>query len=141
YILKKSKYLRSNSARIVRSYKKILINYLKLNWHTTIFYAYNGQVSIFLIGVFVCTSNLADLGALTRFSMLFIVLNALVTTLLSPAFGRESKKSKLKIIYFKTCIGLAAISATILAIVYFIPEPFLWILGPQYKDLSFELLL
>src|SRR5690606_17974358 len=81
YILKKSKYLRSNSARIVSSYKKILINYLKLNWHTTIFYAFNGQVSIFLIGVFGSTSNLADLGALTRFSMLFIVLNALVTTL------------------------------------------------------------
>src|SRR5690606_24037936 len=51
YILFKSKHLNNKDSEISVNYRKILLNYLKLNWHTSAFYAFNGQISIFLIGV------------------------------------------------------------------------------------------
>lgn len=141
YLLKKSINFRSSKTKISNSYKKILVKYLKLNYHTTAYYAFQGQISIFLIGVFGSTSNLANLGALTRFGMLFIVLNALVSNVLGPVFSRANKKRTINMIFFNTMLALIFLSVFILIIVYFFTETFLWILGPQYNNLGFELLL
>lgn len=141
YILFKSKHLNNKDSEISVNYRKILLNYLKLNWHTSAFYAFNGQISIFLIGVLGSTNSLADMGALTRFSMIFVIFNALVSNLLSPAFGRENKKQKLFKIFIQTVFTLLVMSALMLLVVYFFPEPFLWILGPHYQNLGYELFL
>src|SRR5690606_9640938 len=111
-------HLHNKDSEINVNYRKILLNYLKLNWHTSAFYAFNGQISIFLIGVLGSTNSLADMGALTRFSMIFVIFNALVSNLLSPAFGRENRKQKLFKIFMQTVFALLVMSTLMLLVVY-----------------------
>jgi O-antigen/teichoic acid export membrane protein len=141
FLLRKSKQMRNESAEESPVYRRILLHYLKMNWHTSAFYAFQGQIAIFLIGMFGSTGNLADLGALSRFSMIFIIMAALSSNILSPAFGRTRDRSKLLELYSLTLISLATFSLLAITIVSVYPEPFLWVLGDKYQDLGYELVL
>ncbi|MDT0686060.1 lipopolysaccharide biosynthesis protein [Autumnicola psychrophila] len=131
----------SKIAEINDSYRKTLINYIKLNWHNSAFFAFKGQISIFLIGIFGTTTSLADIGALTRFSLIFMIATAIFNNIFAPDFGKTKDTSKLKRMFLLSLGGALLISSATTLFVYFFPEPFLWILGDNYHNLSHELFL
>jgi len=126
---------------IDHEYRGTLVKYIKLNWHNSAFFAFKGQISIFLLGVFGTASSLADIGALTRFSLIFTVATALFNNIYAPAFGRTHNPSSLKKMFIYVMLAITILSITATLMVYLFPEPFLWILGDNYKDLSYELFL
>lgn len=131
----------SNSAGVDKDYQKILLKYIKINWHNSAFFAFKGQISIFLIGVFGTTSSLADIGALSRFALVFTVITALFGNIYSPAFSRCQDPSKLNRMYVVTMVTTFLLCLMVLFVVFVFPEPLLWILGENYAHLEYELFL
>lgn len=105
-----------------------------------VFFAFQGQVTIFLIGIFGQYNQMADLGALSRIGMLFLMPTALVIVLLVPWFTKLTHQKIVKayagLIGIYSIFGLCLILAT-----KFFPNLFLFILGSGYASLEYEIYL
>lgn len=109
---------------------------------TSIYYCLSGQITIWLISVFGNTSALAQLGALSRLSVILSILNVIITTLIVPRFAKLASDKYLLLKRFLQIMILLVLSLFIvIAFVYIFPAPILWILGDAYKGLSYELFL
>ena len=63
----------------------------------TIFFCFQGQITVFLISLFARqASSVAEVGALGRLAMIFVVINNLLTNVFVPAFARCQDKRKLR---------------------------------------------
>ncbi|WP_269526539.1 lipopolysaccharide biosynthesis protein [Coraliomargarita parva] len=104
------------------------------------FFAFEGQITIFLIGIFGALSAVAEVGALGRLGMLFVVLNRMGGVLVSPHFAKlESHQVPRRVAF---CLGVTAlVSLVIAASGYFFPQLFLLVLGAKYQHLQFEVFL
>ncbi|SFH06415.1 lipopolysaccharide biosynthesis protein [Pontibacter chinhatensis] len=141
FILQKSKHIRDQSAELNSNYKSSLFRYLRLNWHNALFFSFQGQISIFLLGLLGTTSNLAEIGALSRFTIVYTVLLALVSNIIGPAFGRCQARANMISIYVLVLMSISAFTGLTLLLAYLFPFAFLWVLGEQYQHLSHELFL
>jgi len=106
----------------------------------TIFYAFQGQISILLITWFGHSTAIAGLGALSRLSRFFVLLAQMGPLLIEPYFARLPA-DRLK----RNYLGLLSIEAGFCIVMTvsaaYLPGVFLWVLGPQYSNLRFEVLL
>ena len=141
FIKYKSSHLIDSKAPIIPEYKKTLLHYIKLIWHNELFFAFQGQISIFLIGIFSTSNSLANLGALGRFSIIFNVLASLVGNIYGPKFAINQNLKQLKKQFHQLIILLLSSSTFILTIANIFPNLFLWVLGPKYAGLKVELSL
>jgi O-antigen/teichoic acid export membrane protein len=107
-----------------------------------IFYCVQGQITVFLIGLFAHRANsVAEVGALGRLAMIFTVVSNLLTNVFVPAFARCNSGRKLKWLFFVIVGGVSLFSAVILAGAAFFPDQFLYVLGHKYAHLHRELIL
>lgn len=106
-----------------------------------IYYGLQGQVSTWLIGLYGTTAGVADVGALGRLGVLFGLAGAPVVQLAAPAFARCAGSTQLRRQLLTVCGLYALFSSVVLAAVTVMPGPVLWLLGPQYSHLGFELRL
>jgi O-antigen/teichoic acid export membrane protein len=127
--------------KVNNEYRSTLIKFIKLNWHNSLFFAFKDQISIFIIGVYGSKASLADLGAITRYSMVFLVIVALVTNILGPTFGRCNQKLRLKQITLLSMISYLFFFAVVIIMVMIFSDQLLWLLGSKYEGLNQELLL
>mgnify|MGYP000692656226 CR=1 FL=1 len=142
-------FLKSRAVRILpypevkidAGYRKTLLKYVKLNWHNSVFYAFKEQISIFFLGLFGSSDTLAELGALTRFSLLFLGISAIMNNLVGPSFGRTKSRPALIVIIKKTAALLIAVAIVTLIIGSFFADELLWVLGDAYAGLQYELIL
>ncbi|WP_373056964.1 lipopolysaccharide biosynthesis protein [Zunongwangia sp. H14] len=142
YVKRKGKDLGlAEVSEINPDYKKTLIYYIRLNWHNSAFFAFKGQISIFLLGVFGTTDSLAEIGALARFSLIFTIISALFHNIYAPMFARNNNLERLKKMFVGAIMASLIICGIVLLAVAFFPEFFLWILGEGYQNLDYELLL
>ena len=118
---------------------------LRLTKHlaaNSIFYCFQGQITIFLISFFAHRSaSVAEVGALGRLAMIFSVLTNLLANIFVPAFARCHNRRKLRLLYLAIVGGVSAFSLVILLGASFFPEQFLFVLGNKYAHLHQELLL
>ena len=105
-----------------------------------IYYCLAGQLTVWLISVFGNTTNIADVGALGRLSMLLGVISTMFSILIVPRFARtkESGKALLKR-YLFILVTMLVILSGITFIVMLFPSQLLWILGNKYANLEKEL--
>lgn len=107
---------------------------------TSIYYAISGQLTVWLISIFGKTSSIAELGALTRYSMLFSLLITICNILLVPQFVRMNSQ-KIFSRFFKIELVLFLLSVIIVIIFVLFSRQLLWILGGKYANLDYELFL
>jgi O-antigen/teichoic acid export membrane protein len=107
-----------------------------------LFFAFSGQIVIWILSVFGNTNDLASIGALGRFSVLIGVFTSILSTLFIPRFSRlkDNKATVLKV-FFIFQILLFLFSGFFMLFVYLFPVQMLWILGTSYSSLSSELFL
>ncbi len=118
--------------------RKSLVGLMKKQAIATLFFAYQGQITIWIISIFGSTEKVADVGALTRLAVLFAIISSVVTGLGAPAFARCSSLRQL-IQLFVIELGTYIIFAAILfALSLVFPERLLWILGAKYMSLAHE---
>jgi O-antigen/teichoic acid export membrane protein len=107
-----------------------------------IFYCFQGQITVFLISFFAHqVGAIAEVGALGRLAMIFMVLSNLLANVFVPAFARCQNRRKLRWLYAGILGGVAAFSLVILGLAAVFPEQFLFVLGNKYAHLHQELLL
>jgi len=107
-----------------------------------VFYCVQGQITIFLIGFFAHrVSSVAEVGALGRLGMIFIVVSNLLTNVFVPAFARCDSRRRLRWLFIAIVGAVTAFSAVIMAAAAWFPNQFLFILGNRYTHLHHELLL
>jgi O-antigen/teichoic acid export membrane protein len=107
-----------------------------------IFFAFSGQIVIWILSVFGNSNELANIGALGRFSILIGLFTSVLTTLFIPRFSRlDDDKSKLIKVFMIFQLILFLFSGFVMLIVFLFPTQMLWILGGSYSGLSTELFL
>lgn len=123
--------------------RKEIINTVKKVMPITIYYCFSGQIIIWVLSIMGNTSAIAQVGALSRLSMVLNLFSILISTLILPRFARISTDNRDGILnafmYIQFLLVLMCIS--IVTIFYLFPDQFLWILGKSYSSLSKELLL
>ena len=106
-----------------------------------IFYCFQGQIATFILSIFATSSDVADLGALTRFNMVFAWFALPLGYFVFPAISRCPEGVRLRRIVLRT-IASGSISFGGLALLGASFSPLLlWMLGPQYAHLRTELAL
>jgi O-antigen/teichoic acid export membrane protein len=105
-----------------------------------IFYAVQGQIPQMLVTVFGFTVAVADVGALSRLGQIFVIFSQMNPILLEPYFARLPR-NRLKANYLVVVSVIAGFCACMIALGRWLPGLFLWILGPKYSTLRYEVLL
>jgi hypothetical protein len=119
---------------------KAILKLAMPNVPQAIFYAFQGQISLFLITYFGRASGIASIGALARLGQVFALFLQMYPMLVEPYFAKLPRE-RLKSSYFYVIIltGMVCLCVTILAARF--SGVFLWALGPAYRDLHYEVFL
>ncbi|MGB6691820.1 MAG: hypothetical protein WBE76_28600 [Terracidiphilus sp.] len=110
------------------------------NTPNVIFYAIQGQVAQALVTLFGITVAVADVGALSRLGQIFVIFSQMNPILLEPYFARLPR-NRLKSNYLAAVAAITAFCLTIVALGRWTPGLFLWVLGPKYSTLRYEVFL
>jgi O-antigen/teichoic acid export membrane protein len=122
-------------------YQKNILSIVKNFIPNSIFYTFQGQISILLISIFGNTQNIAEIGALSRFSMIFALVTPIMSSIAFPAFSRCQNQSLLKLRYWQIVLANILFGTVLIGISYFFSDQILWILGTKYSGLSSEFTL
>jgi O-antigen/teichoic acid export membrane protein len=107
-----------------------------------VFFCFQGQITIFLIGFFGRgVTSIAEVGALGRLGMVFMVLTNLLSNVFGPAFARCQDPKRLRWQYAMIVGGVTAFSVVLIAAAVLFPGAFLFVLGAKYAHLERELVL
>jgi O-antigen/teichoic acid export membrane protein len=107
-----------------------------------VYFSFSSQLGVFLVSFFGSAVAIAQLGALSRIGMALALVKAMVMTLVIPRFTKLPEESPLVVRRFCLVQGMLWIAAVLLLLlVYFLANPILWILGPEYGGLRWELML
>ena len=102
----------------------------------SIYYCLSGQLTIWLISVFGTTVAIAQVGALSRLSMMLGLISVVFSTLVLPRFARLPAVRRLLFArYMQVLAGLVVLSGIIIGLVSLFPGEVLWILGNGYSNL------
>lgn len=128
-------------APIEQEDKKFILAQVKQLAPNSIFFAIQGQISVWLLSLFGTTEAVAEAGALGRIAIIFTVILSVMQSIILPGFTRCQSINILRRQYFQI-LGLFLIFGLILIVIVFLfPEKMLWILGNKYSHLKDELLL
>jgi hypothetical protein len=105
-------------------------------WPTTLFYCFQGQVATWLLVITGSTLAVADLGAMGRLAACYLLVGSVLGMFVQPAMARCPDWRRLLGIYGGLCAGLAALGVAVVSLVYWVPQPFLWVLGSQYAHVK-----
>jgi hypothetical protein len=110
-------------------------------WPNEVNGVFQGQISIILLSFFGTVASVADLGALGRIAILFTIFTATIQAVVLPRYARCQDPARLRTLYVGIVAGYAAAAMMPVLLTWLLPQPFLWLLGPQYAQLSYELML
>jgi O-antigen/teichoic acid export membrane protein len=115
-----------------------MIHYIRPNIPGTIFFAFQGQIAVFLIAAFGHSRAIAEVAALSRIGQIFVLLSALNPTIIEPWIAKSPAKEVFGryVLILSVATGM---SAALFAVAVLRPESLLWILGRQYRNLAPEL--
>jgi len=100
-----------------------------------LFFAFQGQISIYLISFFGRQESIAEVGALGRISQIFVMLGAFNGVFIAPQIAKTAR-SLLARKYLTIFFGASALCAFGTLGAFVAPQYLIWILGEKYFDLS-----
>ncbi|WP_156027116.1 hypothetical protein [Sporocytophaga myxococcoides] len=112
----------------LKKFKELLPN--------TVFYLFQSQISLAIITLMFSSSQIADYGALSRFGMVFIALNAVTTNVFAPRFSKYTDLTILRKRFLQLVILFIATGFFILLCVGTLSTQILSILGDKYSGLE-----
>lgn len=119
---------------------KEMIKYLIPLLPGALYMAFQGQISIFLIAGFGHIQEIAKVGALGRLGQLFVLLTTSNSVLLAPYIAKTPRQ-KLPKRYLVAASVVCAVALILCLMGIYLPDLFLFILGPQYHGLHVEVAL
>jgi O-antigen/teichoic acid export membrane protein len=102
-----------------------------------VFNAVQGQIIVFLVSIFGSGMALAATGALSRLNLIFSVAPYFFGWIVQPYFARIDARL-VRRRFWQLTLGCGGVLATVPLVGFLLPEPFLWLLGPNYDHLRWE---
>jgi O-antigen/teichoic acid export membrane protein len=106
-----------------------------------LFYAAQGQIAIWMVGIFAAPAAIAEVGALARLGQVILFLNMCVTLMVHPYLARIQDTA----VYRTRAWQIGALEASAASMLIFsawlLPGVWLQILGPKYLNLQHEVAL
>jgi O-antigen/teichoic acid export membrane protein len=122
--------------------RRVMLSMVRRVLPGALYFSLSGQIVVWLASIFASTSAVAQIGALGRLAMLLNVLVAACALVVVPRFARLAADPALLRRRFAEIQGLLlAVVAGILLLAWWLPTPFLWILGRPYAGLESEVFL
>jgi len=106
---------------------------------SVIYFSVQGPLTVLLITIFGRTTGVASVGALIRLGQAFTLLSQMNPLLVEPYFAKLPKQL-LKSHYFGAVAAAAGFGLALVGLARVFPGAFLWILGPKYAGLRFEVI-
>ena len=105
-----------------------------------IYFSVQGPLTVLLITIFGRTTGVAGVGALTRLGQVFTLLSQMNPLLIEPYFAKLPKQL-LKSHYFAAVAAAGGFGLAVVGLARLFPGAYLWILGPKYATLRYEVFL
>ncbi|MES2828466.1 MAG: polysaccharide biosynthesis protein [Bacteroidota bacterium] len=122
--------------------EKEILRIVKRVLPTSIYYCFSGQITVWLISIFGNTNSLAEIGAISRLTMVIGVLSAMFGALVVPRFSRLEEVRQRLLNFFLNVQVLVIFSCLIIILLTWIfSSQLLYVLGKNYASLDIELLL
>lgn len=103
------------------------------------FQCVQGSLVTWLLALLAGSSEVADLGALSRLAVVFTLVAAPLHHVIAPAFARCEDLNRLRRLFALTLAVFCIFAAAVVVLCWFWPAGPLWILGKQYASLNREL--
>ena len=130
-----------SKAPLNEEYQSKIIKIIKQSAPNTIFFCFEGQITVWLISIFGTTDKIAEIGALGRLGLIFTIIGSVMTSIVLPSFARCQILTLLKRRYFQI-LGINGVLALFLVgLTFLFPNQILWIIGSKYAHLKPELML
>lgn len=101
----------------------------------SLFSAFQPQLALLLVSIFGQSTQIAEIGALSRIAQMFLILNTANALLVEPYVARLPP-DRLASAYVRILSLAFALEATLVASSFVYPAPLLLLLGPHYADLG-----
>lgn len=111
-----------------------MLRYLAPLMPGVVFTAFQSQISLAIITILGSTQNVAEVAALGRLGQLFGILAAFNGVIVGPHLA-ALPAAKLRSTYLCILGAGTAVAAALSLGAFLLPEPLLWLLGPNYRDL------
>jgi O-antigen/teichoic acid export membrane protein len=121
--------------------RQFILTTIKNTLPSSIFFCVQGQLSIVLISIFGNTENIAEIGALGRLNVIFMLINSVMTTIILPSFSRCQSEAMLKKRYLQIIGIFLLFGLFLITVSNLFSSQFLWLLGGNYNHLQNELIL
>jgi len=117
-----------------------MLNLIKPITPIILFTAFQGQILVFLSSIFGETEGIAEIGVLSRIGQMYMVFSMAGGVLIAPYIARLPKEKLFKT-YSAIIGGGLLFCLSIILFGYYVPQPFLIILGNKYEHLAPEIVL
>jgi len=122
--------------------KDEILSIVKRVLPTSLYYSVSGQLTIWLMSFFGTTVAIAQIGALSRITIVLTLFATVISIVSVPRFSRLADNKQLLFKYFiGTLIFLVFCFTSVYILSYFFSDQILFVLGKQYYGLNKELLL
>ena len=120
--------------------RKAIVHLILPNTPNVIFYALQGVIPQLLVTLFGINAAVADVGALGRLGQIFTIFAQMNPILVEPYFARLPR-NRLPHSYLVAIVAIAACCVGVIGAGMIAPGLFLWVLGPKYAGLDYEVQL
>jgi O-antigen/teichoic acid export membrane protein len=125
-----------NQAPVDAEYQATIYSLVKKTLPLTIYFCFQAQISVWLISIFGSAHQVADLGAASRLALIFTTIGSSYAGIMAIKFARSNGRTRLFVQFLQIIGGLALILMVVVLSAYFVPGPFIWLLGPKYTNMS-----
>lgn len=103
------------------------------------FQCFQTQIGVWILSLYGSAGAVAEVGALGRFAVLTAPLTSVFHQMVIPRFAILDGHQARKKLAVKSFCLLMVCGGLLVLTVWWLPGPFLWLLGPKYAHLSSEL--
>ncbi|HTV51514.1 MAG TPA: hypothetical protein VME21_10010 [Steroidobacteraceae bacterium] len=107
----------------------------------SIYYAFEGQITVWLVSLLGQARAVAQVGALGRLAMVFQIGGLIFAMLWMPRFARMAPGAAVLRRFWQLQLALACLIVASVGAVAAAPHAVLWVLGPSYGSLTHEVVL
>jgi O-antigen/teichoic acid export membrane protein len=104
----------------------------------TLFFCFQGQVTLFILTLLGNSTGIADVTALGRLAMILGIFAVTFGNVVGPRFARCQDTHRLPRLYVFLVLSSVLIMAPLLLFSWLFPDSLLWLLGSKYESLRGE---
>ena len=124
------------TAPIDAEYQATILGLVKRTLPLTVYFCVSGQLSVWLLGIFGSVHQVADIGAAGRLGMIFNTITSSFSAIMVTKFAKANGRRRLYLHAFLIMSCLTIVLSSVVVFAWFVPQPFIWLLGPKYSNLS-----